>query len=227
MLVSLDNAVSTLRRTILELARLEKDRIEVASSPMPAAWKAEQDQELQARIDGQRRWIEKVLLTFVDFPPRHMRHEQPLGEFNKAASFEDSVFIITKFPNTKNPTELDNQLGAVIQLVRDAVAGCKLVPRVASDAQYHNALWDNVELYLLGCKRGIAIVEDKYLPELNPNVAMEWGWMRGMGRNVLYLIEKDFRRHRADWGGLIERSFDWGNPGPDIKTAVEDWLKKP
>ena len=54
---------------------------------------------------------------------------------------------------------------------------------------------------------------------------MEWGWMRGMGRNVLYLVEKDFKKQRADWGGLIERQFDWANPGPDIKAGVEAWLK--
>jgi hypothetical protein len=78
---------------------------------------------------------------------------------------------------------------------------------------------------LLGCKRGIAIVEDKYLPELNPNVAMEWGWMRGMGRNVLYLVEKEFKRQRADWGGLIEAPFDWANPKLGIEKGVRDWLK--
>ena len=52
-------------------------------------------------------------------------------------------------------------------------------------------------------ERGIAIVEDKYLPELNPNVAMEWGWMRGMGRNVLYLVEKDFKKQRAEFQDLL------------------------
>ena len=46
-----------------------------------------------------------------------------------------------------------------------------------------------------------------------------------MGRNVLYLVEKDFKKQRADWGGLIEEQFDWANPSPDIKAAVEKWLK--
>jgi hypothetical protein len=86
------------------------------------------------------------------------------------------------------------QLEAVIQAARDAVQGCGYVSRVAKDIEYHGLLWDNVELFLLGCKRGIAILEDKFLPELNPNVAMEWGWMRGMG---LYLVEKDFKSPRA------------------------------
>ena len=46
-----------------------------------------------------------------------------------------------------------------------------------------------------------------------------------MGRNVLYLVEKDFQKQRADWGGLIESPFDWVNPEPDIKAGVETWLK--
>jgi hypothetical protein len=132
---------------------------------------------------------------------------------------------MTKFPDPKSSSPADAQLTAVIQEVRNAVQGCGFVARIASDNQYHPILWDNVELYLLGCRRGIAIVEDKYLPELNPNVAMEWGWMRGMGRNVLYLVEKDFKKQRADWGGLIERTFDWASPQADIKAAVEFWLK--
>jgi hypothetical protein len=54
---------------------------------------------------------------------------------------------------------------------------------------------------------------------------MAGGWMRGMGRDVLYLVEKDFNKHRADWNGLIESQFEWANPKADIKAGVEAWLK--
>jgi hypothetical protein len=53
---------------------------------------------------------------------------------------------------------------------------------------------------------------------------MEWGWMRGMGRNVLYLVEKDFKKKRADWNGLIEYPFDWMNPAPGVSQAIGAWL---
>src|SRR5262245_25795742 len=134
---------------------------------------------------------------------------------------------MTKFPDLKKMTPLDKQLVTVIQAVRDAVQLCGYVPRLAIDNQYHGLLWDNVELYLLGSRRGIAIVEDKYLPELNPNVAMEWGWMRGMGRDVLYLVEKTFNRARADWSGLIEKPFDWADPKPGIEAGIRAWLAAP
>jgi len=224
-MIDLDEALAALRVDILRIAKLENDRLELLNSPLNPAMKDERDSDLKSDIERQRKRMASVMQNVVEFPPQHTRHNAVLNQFHQVAPYEKSVFVMTKFPNQQLPTAADQQLADVIQAVRDAVQGCGYVARVASDTQYHNILWDNVELYLLGCVRGIAIVEDKYLPELNPNVAMEWGWMRGMGRNVLYLVEKDFNKQRADWGGLIEHQFDWANPAPDIKNGVEAWLR--
>jgi hypothetical protein len=150
--------------------------------------------------------------------------KQYLTNFHAIADFEKSVFVMTKFPEPASQAAIDLQLRAVIQAVIDAVRDCGYRARLANEQRFHAGLWDNVELYLLGSRRGIAIVENKYLDELNPNVAMEWGWMRGMGRDVLYLVEKDFGRARADWNGFIQDSFDWAHPVPDIAAAVRRWL---
>ena len=225
-MLNLDDVLALLRIDIIKLAQLEHERLDLLNQPLNAAMKDERDQDLKNDIERQRRRLEGVLKQLIEFPPYHHRHDQFISKFHSVAAFNKSVFVMTKFPDQKDPAKADLQLGAVIQAVRDAVQSCGYVARVASDNLYHPLLWDNVELYLLGCQRGIAIVEDKYLPELNPNVAMEWGWMRGMGRNVLYLVEKDFKKQRADWDGLIESPFDWKNPGPDIKVGVETWLKK-
>ena len=85
-------------------------------------------------------------------------------------------------------------------------------------------LWKNVEFYLLACSRGIAIVESKHTAELNPNVTMEWGWMRGTDRPVLFLVEQTFDKSRADLSGLIQELFDWNNPEPGIESAVKKFL---
>ncbi len=225
-MIDYDNAFAALRFDIVKIAQLEHDRIDLLNQPLSPAQKDERDQGIKREIERLRMLVLGTLRDFIEFPPQHLRHWQLLAQFHGVAAFEKSVFVMTKFPDPKKPTPSDPQLEAVIHAVRDAVQSCGYVARIASDSQYHQILWDNVELYLLGCRRGIAVVEDKYLPELNPNVAMEWGWMRGMGRNVLYLVEKDFKKQRADWGGLIESAFDWTNPGPDIKAAVEAWLNK-
>ncbi|HKU73692.1 MAG TPA: hypothetical protein VJR02_07220 [Pyrinomonadaceae bacterium] len=224
-MIDLDDALAALKVDILRIAKLETERLELLNSPLNPAMKDERDSDLKSDIERQRKRMISVIQNVVEFPPQHTRHSPLLNQFHQIAPFDKSVFVMTKFPDPKKPAIMDQQLADVIDAVRDAVKGCGYVARVASDNQYHGILWDNVELYLLGCVRGIAIVEDKYLPELNPNVAMEWGWMRGMGRNVLYLVEKDFKKQRADWGGLIEAQFDWANPAPDIKAGVEAWLK--
>lgn len=225
-MLNLDDALALLRIDILKLAQLEHERLDLLNQPLNAAMKDERDQDLKSDIERQRRRLEGVLRQLIEFPPYHQRHDPFIAQFHSVSTFDKSVFVMTKFPDEKHPAPVDAQLGAVIQAVCDAVDGCGYTARVASEKRYHPLLWDNVELYLLGCRRGIAIVEDKYLPELNPNVAMEWGWMRGMGRDVLYLVEKSFKKQRADWDGLIESPFDWANPGPEIKSGVEAWLKK-
>jgi hypothetical protein len=215
----------TLRFLIPKLETAEAERIEVLNSSLPPAMKDEQESLIKSKIEIIRKNVRQVLQTLLEFPPQHLRHQPYLTPFHTVSDFEKSVFVMTKYPDANSQEAIDLQLKAVIETVCQSVRDCGYKPRLAIDKRYQPGLWDNVELYLLGSRRGIAIVEDKYLPELNPNVAMEWGWMRGMGRDVLYLVEKGFRRARADWGGLIQDEFDWANPGPAIKAAVEAWLR--
>ena len=57
-------------------------------------------------------------------------------------------------------------------------------------------------------------------------MALEWGWMKGMGKPVLFLEETEFKNKRADWQGLISHSFTWANPEAEIDVAVAAFLKK-
>jgi hypothetical protein len=134
------------------------------------------------------------------------------------------VFVMTKFPS-KQGTPLDVQLTRVIQAVRQAVDGCNgHRSYLASDKDWQPSLWDNVETYLMACGKAVAIVESKYSQELNPNVTMEWGWMRGTERRVLFLVEKTFDKTRADLSGLTREEFDWDNPEAEIAAAVKKFL---
>lgn len=205
--------------------KLEQDRKDLLNSPDPPDVRDERDVALKAQIDDVSRKKEQVLRAFLTFPPFHDRHRGVLEAFLEDGAFEKSVFIMTKYPDGGQPD--DAALQNVIDTVKNAVLRCNHQPRLALDRDYHPSLWDNVELHLLGCTRGIAIVESKYRPELNPNIAMEWVWMRGMGRDVLYLVERAFNQKRADWGGLIEYSFAWDDPAADIVAAVHKWLKCP
>jgi hypothetical protein len=168
--------------------------------------------------------IKEKLLTFLTFPPQHLRHLGKLEAFHRGAPYDESVFIMTKYQEGKS--EIDAGLQRVINAVIKSLSDCGFYPRMASDYAYHPLIWDNIELYLLGCCKGVAIIEDRYKPEFNPNVAMEWGWMRGMGKDVLFLVEEEFKHFRADLSGLIEYRFSWDEPEGDIKQAIEKWLKR-
>jgi hypothetical protein len=182
---------------------------------------------LAKEIADLEREMELLLRLFEQEPDRLYRaHSLKLEAFNQdgGGSYDDFVFIMTKFPDRSDGKHEGQQLEAVIKGVQEAVKARGYKPRMAWEKDYTRWLFGNVELFLLGCARGIAIVEDKYIPELNPNVAIEWGWMTGIGRDVLYLREQGFKHARADWDGLIHYPFDWKDPKPGIDLAANKFL---
>ena len=181
-------------------------------------FEVEPDRQI-ATLDGYK--ID-ALDELLRYPPHHVGILSKLDEFHKRGAYEKSVFIMTKFPGG-NKT-VDKGLEKVIKLVQKGVTDAGFVPRIASEKDYHELLWHNVALCMLGCSKGIAIVESMIKAELNPNVAMEWGWMRAMNKPVLFLAEKSFDLDRADWTGLIEHEFLWDKPGAGIKAAVKKFL---
>jgi len=223
----------TVEQTLEEIAKLLKREASterakernLRDAEKSKAYRDENDALLAKELERIRRDKQVQLDQLVRYPPFHDRHFSKLKPFHDVGngSFEKCVFIMTKFPEGETPQDL--QLKKIIATVEASVVECGHVPRIASEKPpFHSLLWDNVELYLLGSSRGIAILESKYKPELNPNVAMEWGWMRGMGRQILPLVEKDFGYKRADWGGLIESTFEWDDPAAAVRQAVKDWL---
>ena len=180
------------------------------------------ESQRQQHLGGLEGVIKEMLTSLLLSPPHHSRHFDKLSAFHEEARYDDSVFIMTKFPEGDN--EADSGLRAVIEAVSKSIQNCGLYPRIASKSDYHPWLWDNVELHLLGCSRGVAIVEDRYKAELNPNVAMEWGWMRAMGKEVLFLMEDGIKHSRADWAGLTKYDFSWDEPECQISAAIAKWL---
>jgi hypothetical protein len=177
--------------------------------------------DMEALIDG---YIRKQLELLLRVPPHMLKHSEILEEFFENGDYDRSIFIMTKFPEADGPA--DAALSKVIEVVAKSIEKCGFIPRIAlKKPWYFPMLWDNVEIHLIGCRRGVAIVEDKYHPELNPNVALEWGCMRTMGKSVLYLRERTFSKDRADTMGFLSEPFTWDDPGKEIPQAVTDWLR--
>ena len=172
-----------------------------------------------------QRKIAEALEMLVRWPPHQLKHAARLKEFHDSGKiYERSVFIMTKFPEGNDP--VDAELNKVIETVQNNIVQNGFFPRIAlGHPRYFPTVWDNVELHLLGCKRGVAIIENRYKKELNPNVALEWGWMRAMDKDVLFLLENDFKEFRADILGFIPDKFSWEHPEQDIPGLMTAWLK--
>ena len=82
---------------------------------------------------------------------------------------------------------------------------------------------------MIGCKYGIAILESKYKDEFNPNVALEYGFMTVLGREVILLIEETFKYRRADIVGTLGKEFKWSTSPKVMKNrwllqSIHGWL---
>jgi hypothetical protein len=178
--------------------------------------------DMEALIE---KYIRNELESLLRVPPHMLRHSVILPKFHTDGPYEKSIFIMTKYPDAGGTGPDDKYLQKVIDVAENTIKACGYIPRIAlKKPWYFPTLWDNVEMHLVGCSRGIAIVEDKYRPELNPNVALEWGCMRMMGKEVLYLREKTFSKDRADTMGFLSESFSWSEPEKEIPKAITEWL---
>lgn len=221
---SLAEALDIINDIRAKIVKAEALREEIRTSKLPQGQRDEEDRNQEQQVARFRRYQEDVLRDLLRFPAHKIAYFQNLKQFHSQSAFENSVFVMTKFPS-KNGSLADVQLGRVITAVRSAVDANGYHSYLASDKDWSQMLWENVETYLLACGRGIAIVESKHSQELNPNVTMEWGWMRGTERKVLFLVERSFDKTRADLSGLTRAEFEWDNPEAEINTAVEKFLK--
>lgn len=133
--------------------------------------------------------------------------------------YDRNVFIMTRFQSdTKALVQLD-------ATIRASLRSRKLIGHRADDRCYPSDrnLWDNVCTYMLCCKYGVAILEDIIVQEFNPNVALEYGFMRALGKPTLLLKEQRFDP-RADILGTLWQNFDILDIETTVSNAINKWL---
>jgi hypothetical protein len=146
---------------------------------------------------------------FLEEPCRRFLEDHPDPRRN--------VFIMTPFHKA---------VGKVIEALESALRDAGLNPLRADGKNYlkDRNLWHNVCVYMLCCGSGVAVLENQARREFNPNVALEYGFMRALDKRVLLLAEKNFKAIRADIGGIVRESFDARRPN-SVATAVRRWLR--
>jgi hypothetical protein len=161
--------------------------------------------------------------------PLHFAHyKADVERFLRDGAFEDSVFVMMKFPDPKMPRPVVDLLDAIFKTIRDELSRYGLNARRANDKTYAagRQLWDNLCVYMLGCKYGLAVLEDRSGEDFNPNVALEYGFMRALGRDAVLVKEREFKYIRADVLATIPKEFSIGLvlDEQSLRDAIEQWM---
>lgn len=119
-------------------------------------------------------------------------------------------------------------LKTLYRSVEAELARFGLVARRADNRTHRKELWDNLSVYMLGCKYGVALLEDRVKDEFNPNVALEYGFLRALGRDVVLLRDEGFSNNRADVIGTIAKPFKISDDDivdeTSVRDAIETWM---
>ena len=141
--------------------------------------------------------------------------------FQDHPDFASNVFIAMRFRSGKQFVEMHDA-------VRSALAKYGLKGLRSDDKTYpHDGdLWNNICVYMMGCKFGVCIFEEIDEREFNPNVPLEYGFMRALNRQVLLLKDIRMPKMPADITGKLYRSFDTYNITLTIHEQISQWAER-
>jgi hypothetical protein len=134
--------------------------------------------------------------------------------------YDRNVFIMMSFAGEPSLAKVWTELSAVLKS-----HGLRALRADQKTYGKSRQIWDNLITYMHGCRYGIAVLEQETADDFNPNVALEYGFMRALGKNVLLLKEKRFRKIRADILGTIWMEFDVAALEGSVRRAIDQWVK--
>ncbi len=154
------------------------------------------------------------------------RYEAALTKLYAESDYRRNIFIITPFRN-------DARYRETISAIRNALEKVGLRGWTADERQLEQQLWDNIQVYLNGCKAGIAVFthdateqrQSEQHSTFNPNVSIEVGHMLSQKKPVLLLKDKNLPRLPSDIVGSLYKDFDLDNSTDSIRQAVSNWVK--
>ena len=210
MIPALVNDLFTLREPVLDAG--------AANRLADAIGKAVQV-HLQARVA-----VDELFL-----PPGYGHLASGVRRFREDFGYDKSVFVMMKFADPNTAPAADIELLDDIWVTIDRTLGAYgLKARRADKRAYADQLWENVCIYMLGSRYGLAVLEDQVAAELNPNVTLEYGYMKALNRPVALLRDIGFRHDRADLTGKLALPFEIG-PGKKLDRkslagSLQNWL---
>lgn len=132
--------------------------------------------------------------------------------------YHRNVFVMMRFDET--PQHKD-----ILAALRDSLKYYGFNAIRADDRSYVGSLWENVRLYMEGCEYGIAVFDQIYERDFNPNVSLELGYMIGQDKKCLVLKEKQILTLRADLSGRLYREFSSYDIENTIREQIRQWMR--
>jgi len=134
--------------------------------------------------------------------------------------YEKNVFIAMRFRTAK-------QFADIHQAIQLGLAKYGLLGHRADDKTYpaDGDLWTNICVYMLGCKYAVCVFEEIDEREFNPNVPLEYGFMRAFNRRVLLLKDQRMPKLPADMTGKVYKAFDSYNIMETIQQQISEWAE--
>jgi len=135
--------------------------------------------------------------------------------------FSKNVFIAMRFRPGKQFLEIH-------EAVKSGLAKYGLKGLRSDDKTYppDGDLWTNICVYMMGCKFGICVFEEIDEREFNPNVPLEYGFMRAMNRQVLLLKDLRMPKTPSDMTGKLYRNFDSYSITLTIHEQIGQWVER-
>lgn len=133
-------------------------------------------------------------------------------------NLHSNVFLMTRFQKTEQYTEIVDAISFIL-----AEYSLNLI--IADSKTYQSELWANVKSCTDASYYGIAVFEQINIPDINPNVSLELGYMLAQGKKCLLLKEKRVQALQSDLVGHLYKTFDSHHIKETVILAVRNWLK--
>ena len=129
----------------------------------------------------------------------------------------DAVFVIMPFRDECKP---------IFDLISDVFGDKNMKVIKASDKEFKDDLWDNVQTYLDCCRAAVSIFHFDDKKEFNPNVAIETGYMMAHREEKDTCILKDKRLEKlpTDFLGKLYKEYEINNL-EDLREQLNDWIR--
>ena len=216
-----EEQISTLRQETMKFGNdLETMRVDLVG-------------EVGAKIltlrQERRLLFEKNMLS--DMYEKFKHYDSGLQKTLEKFPYEKSVFIMMPFE------ENDIRLRIITDTIKETLEEHGLCGWRADDLKraIMEDMWDNIVVNMLSCKYGIAVfvdrtVLDRYSDEqvtvFNANIALEVGFMKSRGLDVLLLKDKRLEKLPTDIISKLYEEFDFDDPEGGVKKAVTKWVKR-